>query len=496
MRFLLSYLIFSYSLFGFNLESCISDSSSISVFNDVCFAQKGDGLRFVLNSHKDETVTVKYFEDDIFVNSFEIKLLSNTTHFIPSKSKSIILSGDSGKYTFEFSSGNTNKSVSVLIESLRNRFNFSNLNTDNVIEASSNKKPFFKKRVVVYSPSIKLLRAKNQKYFQNPIPYKEEITRATASELYKSIAPSVVMITTEDGSGSGTIIDDKGTILTNYHVIEDKDVVNVYFKPEKFTDASLKEAHLADVIKYDISKDLALIRLRKVNSDLVPIDFVNFNDIEVAQKVHAIGHPHGEQWSYTQGFVSQIRKNYKWTGGRYENMADVIQTQTPINPGNSGGPLISDDGKIVGVNSFLDPTGQGLNYAVAISSVKSFLRDKNKFRQSKEIKDGSNDDDFEGEILDLDEDGVAESIGYDTNQDGEIDIILTDYVEDLDDFFTALMDTNYNGVLDRTRKVKSHEGKYYWVTFVDLDEDGKDDIYEFDFDMDGKVDKRILADEE
>ena len=213
-----------------------------------------------------------------------------------------------------------------------------------------------------------------------------------SSALFKSVAPSIVMIQTKDGFGTGSIIDNKGTILTNFHVIEGNDLVNVYFKPARYTNVSMNEAHLADVIKYDTAKDLALIKLRKVNHDLVPVDFVNFNEIEVAQKVHAIGHPHGEQWTYTQGFVSQIRKDYKWEAGSYKNMADIIQTQTPINPGNSGGPLMNDDGKIIGVNSFVDQRGQGLNYAVAVSSVRSFLLAEDKFKRSEKINSASSDE--------------------------------------------------------------------------------------------------------
>jgi S1-C subfamily serine protease len=85
---------------------------------------------------------------------------------------------------------------------------------------------------------------------------------------------------------------------------------------------------------------------------LLPLE-ISSEDIEVGADVRAIGHPKGEEWTYTKGIVSSVRPDYEWSGEPGEShRATVIQTQTPINPGNSGGPLLSDEGKIVGVNSF------------------------------------------------------------------------------------------------------------------------------------------------
>jgi len=95
----------------------------------------------------------------------------------------------------------------------------------------------------------------------------------------------------------------------------------------------------------------------------------------VGQDVHAIGHPEGQIWTYTKGLISQIRANFEWsTSDRDKHRAKVIQTQTPINPGNSGGPLMDDNSRIIGINSFLLPGSQGLNYAVAVDEVREFLK--------------------------------------------------------------------------------------------------------------------------
>jgi hypothetical protein len=91
----------------------------------------------------------------------------------------------------------------------------------------------------------------------------------------------------------------------------------------------------------------------------------------VGEDAHAIGHPRGQMWTYTKGYVSQLRTRFEWNK---VHVADVIQTQTPINPGNSGGPLINDQGRLIGINSFKDEKSPGLNYAVAASEVKAFLQ--------------------------------------------------------------------------------------------------------------------------
>ena len=93
---------------------------------------------------------------------------------------------------------------------------------------------------------------------------------------------------------------------------------------------------------------------------------------EVGSDVHAIGQPGSLSWTYTKGYVSQIRNNYKWNYEKTQHEASIIQTQTPISPGNSGGPLISSDGELLGVNSF-KAQGENLNFAVTSLEVINFL---------------------------------------------------------------------------------------------------------------------------
>jgi hypothetical protein len=96
--------------------------------------------------------------------------------------------------------------------------------------------------------------------------------------------------------------------------------------------------------------------------------------LNVGQDVHAIGHPQGEVWTYTRGIVSQIRANYEWkTEEGITHRANIIQTQTPINPGNSGGPLLDENARVIGINSFRHRSGEGLNYAVSVDTINDFL---------------------------------------------------------------------------------------------------------------------------
>ncbi|MBN9544584.1 MAG: serine protease [Alphaproteobacteria bacterium] len=196
------------------------------------------------------------------------------------------------------------------------------------------------------------------------------------SAIYRKIAPSVVLVVTDKGLGSGSLISEDGQILTNYHVIAGFDQVNVILKPEKEGDKlTPAQAIAADVIKVDPATDLALLKMRTAPpTDRIPVTFGDFAKVTVGDDVNAIGHPEGEVWTFTKGYVSQIRRDYKWKVDGIEHQADVIQTQTPINPGNSGGPLLDSKGALIGVNSFVSTEGQNLSYAVGVDVVQAFIK--------------------------------------------------------------------------------------------------------------------------
>jgi S1-C subfamily serine protease len=192
--------------------------------------------------------------------------------------------------------------------------------------------------------------------------------------IYKALSPSVVLVVTDKAFGSGSIIEG-GYILTNWHVVGEFRQVGVIYKPEgQGSQPSSANMISAQVIRTDRTHDLALLKPVSIPAGIRPIILGDRNDFSVGSDVHAIGHPSGESWSYTKGIISQVRDNYVWNvAPTLSFQADVIQTQTPISPGSSGGPLLPDDGKLIGVNSFKDLKAEVINFAVSVVDVRSFL---------------------------------------------------------------------------------------------------------------------------
>jgi len=198
---------------------------------------------------------------------------------------------------------------------------------------------------------------------------------AQAVLLFRRISPAVVLVVSKEGGlGSGSLLTNDGDVLTNWHVVMGQTQVGVIFKPSvEGANPTRAELRRAKVVRIDEVADLALLKVETIPTGVTPLTLGSMSDVEVGADVHAIGHPTGEAWTYTMGVVSQLRRDYKWTGEtKKAHQATVIQTQTPINPGNSGGPLFTDAGHLVGVNSFKSQ-GEGLNFAVAVDEVRRFL---------------------------------------------------------------------------------------------------------------------------
>lgn len=200
--------------------------------------------------------------------------------------------------------------------------------------------------------------------------------------LYRAASPAVVLVVVgsvvngefqESGLGTGVAVDSRGYILTNWHVINGFDKAVVFLKPA--TTSSLDNAafFIGSVVWANVAKDLALLKLDKAPQTLPTIPVGSMGEIEVAEDVHIIGHPHGEYWSYSTGVISQVRDNYGW---KYEDgsqhRAKVLQLQTAINPGNSGGPVLNDAGHLIGLVA-MSEEGQNLDYAIAADEIQAFL---------------------------------------------------------------------------------------------------------------------------
>ncbi len=208
--------------------------------------------------------------------------------------------------------------------------------------------------------------------FKDAIPRTRSVHDAW---VFRQVAPSVVLILAAPGFGSGSLLQ-SNLILTSFHLVNNSREVTVVFKPaDPNGKAKADEVVKGDVLNVDVLRDLALIHPRSLPKRIVHTLEISTEDVEVGADVHAIGHPKGEEWTYTKGLVSAVRPDYEWSysqGDRHR--ATVIQTQTPINLGNSGGPLLSDEGKIVGVNTFVKSGAEGLNFAVAAKEIRYFLQ--------------------------------------------------------------------------------------------------------------------------
>jgi hypothetical protein len=192
--------------------------------------------------------------------------------------------------------------------------------------------------------------------------------------IFQKAAPAVVLVLVgKESTGSGVLITADGQVLTNWHVVGSSPRAVVVLKPKDTAELRKELAFAATVEKVDQIADLALLKITNPPPSLASLGLGRASLLEVGQDVHAIGHPRGEVWTYTKGLISQIRANYEWKAeSGISHRANIIQTQTPINPGNSGGPLIDDGGRLVGINSFKG-SGEGLNYAISVDSVREFL---------------------------------------------------------------------------------------------------------------------------
>jgi len=220
-------------------------------------------------------------------------------------------------------------------------------------------------------------------------PQHVEITEAASSEsldaeeqnnisVYHKNIGSVVNITSrvmtfdffyglvpQEGQGSGFVIDKEGHILTNYHVIADARQVEVTLHDRK--------KYKATIVGTDKSHDLAIVQIKAPN--LQPMTLGDSTNLQVGQKVYAIGNPFGLAGTLTRGIVSSIRQVQEPDGLVID---EAIQTDAAINPGNSGGPLLNWHGEVIGINTMIaSNVGQsaGIGFAIPINTAKAVVND-------------------------------------------------------------------------------------------------------------------------
>ena len=314
-------------------------------------------------------------------------------------------------------------------------------------------------------------------------------------DIYAKFSNTVVYIGNVEGGGvgAGFLIDDEGLILTNWHVIDKADQVAVWTLPDdgapsEYTLFEELDPMIGTVVATNKLQDLAIVKVGNFPKYINPVSLGSIKDVSVGDKVYAIGHPEGLPWTFTDGTVSQIRKNYEWKYDKgSKHKATLIQTQTPINPGNSGGPLFSTSGKLIGVNTLQASGGQNLNFAVSVDHAKEFIK---KNPSLKKINPGAS---FmkkkypNAKIQDYNQNGTIDTWYIDDNKNGTID---TAFIDDNEDgvIEAILIDENENGVWEIQIMDDDGDGKANRA-LLDNNEDKKADVIAFDYDQDGTWDK-------
>ena len=209
------------------------------------------------------------------------------------------------------------------------------------------------------------------------IPVDSDVESVILERIYEKVNPSVVRIfnlahnfnlpSTADaipqGEGSGFVWDAQGDIVTNNHVVEGAEKLQVFFADGTQMDGEL--------VATDPYSDLAVVRVDPSLVTLVPVEQGDINTVKVGQRAIAIGNPFGFEGTMTQGIVSAIGRSIPGTSNF--SIPEAIQTDAAINPGNSGGPLLNDQGKVIGVNAQIQSSTQsnsGVGFAIPINIVQ------------------------------------------------------------------------------------------------------------------------------
>jgi S1-C subfamily serine protease len=178
------------------------------------------------------------------------------------------------------------------------------------------------------------------------------------SDIIDNSIESVVTVKTNIGQGTGFIITKDGFIITNAHVLSGgKTVETLNYEQQEIK---------TSFIGYNADLDLALL---KITGEYTPLRFANSDNVEIGEKVIAIGNPLGLQFSVSQGIVSAIHREGP------NGLPAYIQTDAALNPGNSGGPLIDTNGRVIGINNFKSSSGESLGFALESNYIIDAVND-------------------------------------------------------------------------------------------------------------------------
>lgn len=188
------------------------------------------------------------------------------------------------------------------------------------------------------------------------------ITTAEASKLY---APSVVLVKTAAGLGSGFFVNKAGYLFTNFHVIagEKKISITQFLQEDKILRRIVHKD--VEIVATAPFHDLAVLKVNNAQTEITPVVFAPQEKLNIGETVFAIGNPLGLERTVTEGVLSQTHRNF---GGIL-----YLQIDAPVNPGNSGGPLFNARGQVIGVINMGVPSMEGLNFAIPARHSKYIL---------------------------------------------------------------------------------------------------------------------------
>ena len=216
-----------------------------------------------------------------------------------------------------------------------------------------------------------------------PVNTRQLSKEEAVTEVVEEVGPAVVKIeTTQEnrrfnifaweterkvsGQGSGVIIDQAGYIVTNNHVIDGADQIEVRLNEQG-------QKYQAEVVGTDAVTDLAVIKIEPPQEDLPVVDFVNSEQLKVGQLAIAIGNPYGFSNTVTTGVISALGR--KLPLQEETELTNMIQTDAAINPGNSGGALLNSQGRVIGINTAIIEQGQGIGFAIPSNIVKEITQE-------------------------------------------------------------------------------------------------------------------------
>ena len=205
-----------------------------------------------------------------------------------------------------------------------------------------------------------------------PIDIEEQLI----TNLYQRISPAVVHVTARiiamdfffgpsasEGTGSGFVVDRSGHIVTNNHVIEGADSIEITFSDESRVPA--------EIVGTDPLNDLAILMPESLPPGTMPVELSTTADLRVGQRAIAIGNPFGLEQTLTTGVISALGRPLQLAEDNY--VFNVIQTDAAINPGNSGGPLLDSRGQVIGVNTAIRREAEGIGFAVPVDTLKRVM---------------------------------------------------------------------------------------------------------------------------